>query len=299
MHSLNYHHLRYFWTIANEGTLRAAAKKLSISQPSISAQLKLLEETIGHPLFHRTGKGLKLTDTGRLVLEYAEDIFSTGRELMQAVQSGASTRTPSFYVGITDSLPKLIVREVLLPALKLKPAPRLVCKEGSLSELLPQLAAHRLDLVLADEPASAVHKIRIFNYPLGSCGITFCAAATLARQFKKNFPQSLNGAPMLLPGEHSSVRRAVDDWFHRNSIHPKIIGEFDDPALMKMFCREGLGIAPLHSVSVTDAMKTFQLMEVGDAPECRCHLHAVTAERRLKHPAILAITSHAQSDVFG
>jgi LysR family transcriptional regulator, transcriptional activator of nhaA len=296
---LNFHHLRYFWVVAKEGSLRAAAERLNVSQPSISAQLRLLEESLGHPLFNRDSRGLQLTDTGRLVLEYSEEIFATGRELLHAVRQSATERPAVFQVGITDSLPKFVARKMLHPALALTPAPRLICREGQLDELLPLLATHRLDLVLADEPVGAGHKFKVFNHPLGSCGVTFCAEQKLAAKLKKGFPKSLHGAPALLPVEGSSLRREIERWFHERGIEPRIAGEFDDAALMMFFAREGLGFLPLHSVAVEDARRTLQLAEIGDAPECRCHLHAITVERRLKQPAVLAVTTHAQEAVFG
>jgi LysR family transcriptional activator of nhaA len=297
MDFLNFHHLRYFWVVAKEGTLRAAAEVLKISQPSISAQLKLLEETLGEQLFRRSGRGLQLTDSGRTVLEYAEDIFSTGRELLEAVRDRATVRTPVFHVGITDSLPKLVARAMLQPATALQPTPRLVCREGQLDELLPLLATHRLDMILADEPAGASQRFKLFNHPLGSCGVTFCASAKLAASLRKGFPHSLHDAPALLPTEGSLFRRAVEQWFHEYGIRPRIIGEFDDAALMMFFGREGAGFLPLHSMAFDDARRTFKLAEIGQAPTCRCQLHAITAERRLTHPASVAVTSHMPEGV--
>lgn len=299
MEWLNYHHLRYFWVVAREGSLRAAADRLKVSQPSISAQLNQLEEFIGQPLFRRTGRGLTLTDTGRLVLEYAEDIFSTGRELLEAVRQGTPARARVFHVGITDSLPKLVARAMLQPALDLQPPPRLICREGQFDELLPLLASHRLDLVLGDEPAGGGHRFKIFNHPLGSCGVTFCAAPALAKSLRADFPKSLHDAPALLPTEGSVLRRTLEQWFHQNEVQPRIVGEFDDAALMLFFAREGLGFLPLHSVAVEDARRTFKLVEIGDAPSVRCHFHAITSERRVKDPAILAMTQHMQATVLG
>lgn len=296
---LNYHHLRYFWVVAREGSLRAAAERLNISQPSISAQINELEEFLGQPLFRRSGRGLALTDTGRLALDYAEDIFSTGRELLDAVRNDSPARTRVFHVGITDSLPKLVARAMLQPVLNLQPAPRIICREGQFDELLPLLASHRLDLVLGDEPAGGGHRFKVFNHPLGSCGITLCAAPELAKKLRANFPKSLHDAPALLPTEGSQLRRALEQWFHQNEVQPRVVGEFDDAALMQFFAREGEGFLPLHSVAVEDARRTFKLVEIGDVPSCRCHFHAITAERRVKDPAILAMTQHVQSSVLG
>ncbi len=298
MEWLNYHHLRYFWAAAKEGSLRAASEKLGVSQPSISAQLKLLEEALGQPLFKRAGRGQTLTETGKVVLEYAEDIFRTGHELLEAVRSGAGGGPPAFHVGVVDTLPKLVVRRMLASVLAMPNPPRLVCSEGLMTELFPQLAAHRIDMILADEPAPA-SQYRLFNHALGSCGVTFCAAPKLAARLRKGFPKSLDGAPAILPGEGTPMRSTVDLWFDAQGVRPRIIGEFADGAMMKMFARDGVGFIPVHSIAAEDAAATFRLAKVGSAPECQCHLHAITAERRLKHPAILTVTSHAQEAVFG
>lgn len=295
MEWLNYHHLRYFWVVAKEGSLRAAAERLHISQPSISAQLAQLEAFLGHSLFRRTGRGLQLSEMGRLALEYAEDIFSTGREFLEATRQANTARVQVLHVGITDSLPKLVARTLLKPVLALDPAPRLVCREGQLDELLPLLANHRLDLILADEPAGGGHRFKVFNHSLGSCGVSFCATPKLAAKLRRGFPHSLDQAPALLPTEGSLLRRGVEQWFHQHSIKPRIVGEFDDAALMLFFGREAAGFLPIPSIASDDAQSTFKLAVIGEAPSCRCHIHALTAERRLTNPAVLAITQHAQS----
>lgn len=299
MENLNFHHLRYFWAVAREGTLRAAAEKLHVSQPSVSAQISLIEESLGVALFQRKGRRLALTDAGRLAMEYADDIFSTAREMIRALHDPAGAKTPVFHVGVMDSLPKLLVLEMLRPALALNPAPRIVCREGQLEELLPLLAAHRLDMILADEAAGSERDFPLFNTTLGSCGITFCAKAKIAAKLRKGFPASLDGQPALLPSESSSYRRQLDAWFDRNNVKPKVVAEFDDLALMAMFAGEGYGIVPVYSAALENAKKTFGLTEIGDAPDCRCQIHAITAERKLKHAAIVAVTHSAQNVVFG
>jgi LysR family transcriptional activator of nhaA len=299
MESLNFHHLRYFWAVAREGTLRAAAEKMHVSQPSVSAQISQIEDALGVALFARSGRRLVLTDAGRLALEYADDIFSTAREMIRALQDPSGAKVPVFHVGVMDSLPKLLVLALLRPAMALSPAPRVVCREGQLDELLPLLAAHRLDMILADEAAGSDHEFPLFNHTLGSCGVTFCAAPKLAAKLRKGFPASLDGQPVLLPSESNSYRRSVEAWFAKKNVKPRVVAEFDDLALMAMFAKEGHGFAPVYSAALEDAKKTFALGEIGDAPECRCQIHAITAERKLKHPAILAVTDAAQNNIFG
>ncbi len=299
METLNFHHLRYFWAVAREGTLRAAAEKLHVSQPSVSAQISQIEDSLGVALFQRAGRGMVLTDAGRLALEYADDIFSTAREMVRALKDPSGTKVPVFHVGVMDSLPKLVVLALLRPVLALNPAPRIVCREGQLHELLPLLASHRLDMILADEAAGSENEFPLFNHVLGSCGITFCATKAIAGKLRKGFPASLHGQPVLLPSEASSYRRHLEAWFDRNKVKPKVIAEFDDLALMAMFAADGHGFAPVYSVALENAKKTFALSEIGDAPDCRCQIHAITAERKLKHAAIIAVTESAQREIFG
>ncbi len=299
METLNFHHLRYFWAVAREGTLRAAAEKLNVSQPSVSAQINQIEDSLGVALFQQVGRGLVLTDAGRMAMEYADDIFSIAREMVHALKDSTGAKVPVFDVGVMDSLPKLLVLALLKPVLALNPAPRIVCHEGQLHELLPKLAAHRLDMILADEAASSENEFRLFNTLLGSCGITFCATSKLARKLRKGFPASLDGQPALLPTVSNSYRRHLEAWFDRNNIKPKVVAEFDDLALMAMFAADGHGFVPVYSVALGHAKKTFALSEIGEAPDCRCQIHAITAERKLKHAAIRAVTESARRDIFG
>lgn len=309
MEWLNYHHLRYFWSVAREGGLRPAAERLNVSQPSISAQVRLLEEALGEPLFRRGGRGLVLTETGRLVYEYAEQIFSAGRELLAAVRTKSPRGVTPFHVGVTDGVPKLVAREILRPVLALgrgkeegegEGTPgRLVCREGHLEELLAALAGHRLDLVLADEGAPSSAKFKTFNHPLGSCPVTFCARpAFAARLRKEGFPDSLDGAPALLPTEHTPLRMAVERWFESLGVRPRAVAEFDDPALMEAFALDLDVVFPLHSVGVKEAGRHYGFRTVGEAAGCRPQFFAVTAERRIRHPAVRAVTEHAHRELF-
>jgi LysR family transcriptional activator of nhaA len=295
---LNYHHLRYFWTVAREGSLRKAAESLAVSQPSISAQIRLLEESLGEKLFRRSGRGLALTDAGRLVFEYAEQIFSVGRELLSAVRQKLPGRLAAFNVGITDSVPKLVAREILAPVFHIAEPFRTVCREGKIEDLLPQLAQHRLDLVLADEPAPSSVKFRTFNHLLGGCGVSFCAVPEVARRLKRGFPQSLHGAPALLPTENTSLRRVVQRWFDAHEVDPHVLAEFEDSALMRTFAVDVQGFFPVHSVALAETVSRYGFKVIGEAQDCRNDFHAITAERRLKHPAILAVTENAQLRLF-
>ena len=291
---LNYHHLRYFWTAAKEGSLARAAAKMHVSQPSISEQIRELEGALGEKLFRREGRKNVLTDAGLIVFGYAEQIFALGREMTNAVKQGPSAKTLRLYVGVTDSLPKLVTNEILKPVFSMTQTVHVICREGKMEDLLAQLAAHRLDIVLSDEPASSSTNFKTFNHPLGETGTVFCAEKKLGAKLKRGFPQSLQGAPALLPVENTSLRRALDSWFRERHIEPRVVAEFEDLALMKVMAAEGRGFIAVPIVSLDDAMARYGYQVVGKADKCRIQFHAITAERRIEHPAVSLITSKAR-----
>jgi LysR family transcriptional activator of nhaA len=298
MEWLNFHHLRYFYVVAREGGLRRGAEKLGVSQPSISAQLKLLEQALGEPLFRRTGRTLTLTDTGRLVFHYAESIFATGRELLSAIRQKTVQRASPVFVAVTDAVPKLVGGELLKPMFALEQQFRVVCREGKLDELLPQLAQHRLDIILADEPAPSSTKFKTFNHPLGTCGISFCAGPKLAAKLRRGFPRSLDGVPALMPSENTALRLIVDRWLDEHRVRPQIVAEFEDPALMKELAENLAGVFPLHNVTLAEAAERYGFKTIGLARGCHAQFFAITTERRIKHPAVVAVTEHAQLRLF-
>ncbi len=296
---LNYHHLRYFWMVARKGGVRKAAEELHVSQPSISAQLGLLEESLGEKLFKRSGRNLALTEVGQVVLSYADEIFSAGRELVSAVKQRPSKRPLRLNIGITDAVSKLITFEILRAAFRFTdPMIHIVCREGEIGPLVHQLQAHRLDLVLADEPASSSLKAKTFNHRLGRSGITFCAVPAVATKLRRNFPKSLDGAPALLPSENMGMRAALETWFDAQGIRPRVIGEFEDSALMEVCASGGRGFTVVHTVVDRAALKHYGLRVIAKVEECGSDFYAITAERRVKHPAAVAITEHAYSHLF-
>ncbi len=294
MEWLNYHHLRYFWTVAKEGSLARAAAKLHVSQPSISQQIRELETALGEKLFRREGRNNVLTDAGQLAFRYSDEIFALGRELLNAVKQRPGAKTLRLYVGVADSLPKLITNEILKPVFELPQTVHIVCREGKMEDLLAQLVAHRLDIVLADEPASSSTNFKTFNHPLGETGTTFCAEAQLAARLRKNFPRSLHEAPALLPTENTRLRRELETWFRDQKIRPRIVAEFEDLALMKVMASEGRGFIALPTWAVTDAREHYHFQPIGKTEKCRVQFHAITAERRIAHPAVAQITSQAR-----
>jgi LysR family transcriptional regulator, transcriptional activator of nhaA len=298
MEFLNFHHLRYFWMVARKGGVRRAAEELHVSQPSVSAQLRLLEESIGQKLFRRSGRNLVLTEMGYLVLNYADEIFSTGRELMNAVKQRPGKHPIRLNIGLTDAFPKLIAFQILKAAFRSDEAVHIICREGEIAPLIHQLQAHRLDIVLADEPASSALKAKTFNHRLGRSGITFCAVPALAAKLRRNFPQSLNDAPALLPATNMGMRAALDAWFDTQNIRPRIVGEFEDSALMEVCSAGGRGFTAVHTVIDRAALKHYGLRVIAKVEECGSDFYAITAERQLKHPAAVAITEHAYTNLF-
>lgn len=298
MEYLNFHHLRYFWAVARKGGVRKAAQELNVSQPSISAQLKLLEEALGEKLFQRSGRNLVLTESGQLVLSYADEIFSAGRELMNAVKQRPGTRALQLNVGMTDSLSKLIAFEILEPAFKFSHPTHIVCRQAEIGPLVQNLQSHRLDIVLADEPASSSLKTKTFNHRLGRSGVTFCAAPAIAAKLRRNFPQSLNGASALLPSTNMGMRTALETWFDAQGVRPRLVGEFEDSALMEVASSGALGFTTVHTVVDHAALKHYGLKVIAKVEECGSDFYAITAERLVKHPVALAITEHAYSKLF-
>jgi LysR family transcriptional activator of nhaA len=299
MDFLNFHHLRYFWTVARKGGVRKAAEELGVSQPSISAQLKVLEEALGEKLFRRSGRNLVLTETGQIVLSYADEIFSAGRELLNAVKQHPGNRALRLTVGMTDALSKLIAFEILQPAFHFAHPTHVICRQAELGPLVHQLQAHRLDIVLADEPATSTLNARIFNHRLGRSGVTFCAVPAIAARLRRNFPRSLHGAPALLPTQNMGMRIALETWFDEQGVRPHLVGEFEDATLMMVAASAGgLGFTMTPTVVGSAALKHYGLKAIANVEECGNDYYAITAERRVKHPVAAAITEHAYSQLF-
>jgi LysR family transcriptional regulator, transcriptional activator of nhaA len=292
--ALNYHHLLYFWAVAKEGSLRLASEVLHVSQPSISAQLKQLEESLGAPLFTRTTRRLILTDTGQTVLEYAEEIFSLGRELLTAVRQEPGERPLRLYVGVADSVPKIIVRQHLTPVFELRRLVRVICREGSLEELITQLAGHKLDVVLADEPSTSALRVRTFNQRLSTSAVVLCAAPVLAKRLAKNFPRSLDGAPAILPVGEMTLRRQLEHWFESHRVRPRVVAEVEDTALLTDLGVQGLGFIPIYSAVLDEIARLSRFQTLGIAKGLRMEVFAITAQRRLQHPGVVAMTARSE-----
>ena len=297
MEWLNYHHLLYFWTVAREGSLRAASERLNVSQPSISAQLTALEAALGEKLFQRAGRGKALTETGQLVANYAEEIFRLGQEMLSSVQGRGGGRLMRLQVGVVDSFPKLVTNRILKPVFELGESVHVLCREGKLEDLIAQLVVHRLDVVIADEPASGSLNVRTFNHRLGESTVTICAEKSLARRLRKGFPRSLNGMPALLPSSNTTLRGLLDKWFASARVQPRVLAEFEDLALMKALAADGKGFIALPTAALADAKVHYGFDRVGLAGRAREPFFAITAERRITHPAVAALTKSAPTNL--
>ncbi|WP_374568775.1 transcriptional activator NhaR [Ideonella sp.] len=297
---MNFKHLHYFWAAAKAGGIVRAGEQLHISPQTLSGQIKLLEERLGCALFRKAGRGLELTDEGRLVLGYADQIFALGTELEAKLSEARSgERTLDFHVGIADSVPKAVAYRLLEPALGVAAHVRLLCHEGKFQDLLGQLAVHRLDLVIADEPMGRQISVKAFNHLLGSTAMSFFAAPSLKRSLVGEFPQCLDGAPMLLQSASSAMRQRFDFWLAMHKIRPLVIGEFDDAALMKAFGGEGRGVFMTPTVLESETSAQYGVRVVGRTSDLVEEFYAVTVERQISHPCIAAITERAPDQLVG
>lgn len=295
---LNYHHLFYFWTIVHEGSVSAASRKLRLAQSTVSEQLKELEGSLGLVLFHRRKGKLHLTDDGSHVYRYADEIFALGRELTDTLSGRSMMRASRVVVGVSDLMPKLIVERLLAPALQHNPRLRLVCYEDRHERLIAELALYELDTVLTDTLVTPSSTFSGFSHLLGESPISLFAKPKLAGQLKRRFPKSLDGVPVLLPIEQTSLRTSLTHWFEAKGIRPQIRGEFQDSALMMMFGRAGEGICAAPTVMAEEIMTQHRLAMVAELDEVRERFYAVTAERKIVHSGVRAITEGARTQLF-
>ena len=298
MEWINYHHLLYFWTAAKEGSIAKACEKLRLAQPTISGQLRLLEEALGEKLFTRAGRGLAMTEAGQVVFRYADEIFSLGRELQDVLNGRPRGRPLRLFVGISDMVPKLIAYRVLQPALAMSEPVQIICEEDSPERLLADLAEHRLDVVLSDTPITSLVRVKAFNHLLGTCGVTLFAAPQMAIRYRKGFPACLDDAPFLLPAKGSSLRSALDQWMDEQKIRVKLVGEFKDSALMKTFGQAGAGIFAAPSAIEKEVREHYKVGVIGRVDSVTERFYAISVERKLKHPAVVAIREAARDRLF-
>jgi LysR family transcriptional regulator, transcriptional activator of nhaA len=298
MEWINYHHLLYFWTVVREGSISQAGRQLRLAQPTISAQLHSLEKQLGEKLFQKSGRKLVLTEIGQVVFSYADNIFQLGRELEDTLKGRPSGLPIRFTVGITDAMPKLIAYRLLEPALRMQQPVRLICQEGKPPQLLAELTLHGLDLVLSDSPPGSDVRTKAYSHLLGECGVHVFGSPGLASKLKNGFPKSLNGAPILLPTNGTALRRSLDQWFDQRSIRPSIVAETADSALMNVFGATGAGVFAAPAAIEKEIRRQFNVQRVGTMEGVRERYYAISVERKLKNPAVVAISESARTELF-
>jgi LysR family transcriptional activator of nhaA len=295
MEWLNYHHLLYFWTVARVGSVSRASEELRLTQATVSAQLKALEGALGEHLFRKAGRNLVLTDTGKLVFRYADEIFSLGQEMMGSLKGRSQGRLARLTVGVADVLPKQVAYQLIEPALKLGNSYRIICREGRNEELLPALATYDIDVVLTDAPIDPAFNVKAFSHLLNECGMILFGSPKLAAQYRRGFPQSLDGAPFLFPTRNTTARRSLDQWFDGQKIRPNVVAEFEDSALLKVFGQRGLGLFVAPSVISAEVQKQYGVKIVGHIGNLRERFFAISLDRKIRHPAVLAISEAAKA----
>lgn len=298
MEWLNYHHLLYFYTVAREGSVTRASQVLRLAQPTLSGQIRKLEEALDEKLFVRDGRNLVLSDVGRTVYRYADEIFAVGREMMDTLRGRPTHRPAKLLVGIADVVPKLICHRLLQAALELPDPVQLVLHEGKTHDLMAGLAVQEYDMVLTDAPLAPQVRVKAFNHSLGDCGVGFFAERSLAKRHRRGFPGCLDGAPMLLPTANTALRHSLDRWFEALEVRPVIVAEIEDSALLKVFGQHGAGIFPAPIVVAADVQQLHGVQLLGQTEEVREHFYAITVERRITHPAVAAIADAARAGIL-
>lgn len=299
MRWLNYHHLLYFWMVAKQGGLAKAAENLRLSPSTISTQIGRLEETLAHRLFERQGRKLVLTDAGHIVYRYADEIFLLGREIFDSLQEQPAQRPLKVNIGIAKVIPKLLAKKFLMPVLRLSPDVQLICHEDRSDRLLAELSIHNLDVVLTDAPVSSSVKVRAYSHQLAECETMLFAVESLARKYRRNFPASLRSAPFLLPAAGTALRSLLANWFDAHEIRPRITGEFDDSALLKVFGQQGHGVFAAPAIIRNEIKKQYGVREIGLIEGRKEQFFAISVEKKLKHPAVVAIAAAARNQFGG
>lgn len=294
MEWLNYHHLFYFYTVAREGGVTAAANRLLLAQSTLSAQIGELEGRLGARLFEKVGRRLVLTPTGRTVMQYADEIFGLGREMLDVVRGGASDKPLPFLVGVSDALPKLVVYQLLEPALRLPTPVSLIVTEGKVEPLLADLAIHALDMVLSDAPAAPYLKVRTHNRLVGDCPVSVLGTASLAAKYRPGFPRSLDGAPFVMPMPGTALRRSLDQWFDQMAIAPTVAAQVEDSALAKVMGAAGVGLFFAPSTIEVQVRRQFRAQVVGHIDDVRERFYVITTDRKIRHVAAQAVVERAK-----
>jgi LysR family transcriptional activator of nhaA len=294
---LNYHHLQYFWVVSREGSVARASEVLHVTPATISIQLRDLENALGVELFRKSGRGLALTEMGVAVQAYAQDIFTTGQELLDMVNGRPVGGPMILRVGIKDVMPKLVAHQLLAPTLQMSEDVRLACYEGGISKLIADLAIHKLDVVLSDTPIDPAMKVKAYSHLLGESEVVLVGTKSLAKKLRIGFPGSLTGAPLLLPMKNTLLRRSIDYFFEEIDVRPRIVGEFEDSAMLKMMGKAGVGAFPVASAISKEVEEMYGVEMIAKIPNLTEKYYALSVERKVKHPAVLAISEVARRNL--
>lgn len=298
MSALNYKHLHYFWAVAKAGGITRASEQLHLTPQTVSGQIGVFEDVLGYKLFERIGHRMELSDSGRVIFDYANKIFALGEELEGMLDRPTAGRQAVFRVGVADALPKSVAYRLLEPALRMAEPPYIICQEGKLTSLLGELAIQRQDIVIADSPIPPNVSVKGFSHLLGESGMTFFASKRLVQKPAVPFPECLDGAPMLLPGKDAAVRPRLVEWFEKTGVRPRCVAEFEDGALLKAFGQVGIGIFAVPSVIAREVVRQFGVVAIGRTSEVMEQFYAISTERQLTHPAVMAISSAARQKLF-
>jgi LysR family transcriptional regulator, transcriptional activator of nhaA len=298
LQDLNFLHLFYFWMVVRHGGITSACERLHLTQPTISTQIRKLEKSLGHELFNRDGRELELTEVGKTVFEYADDMFAVSREMLGALRGVPSQRSLRLHVGVPMVMPKLTTYRLLEPILHFPQPLQIVCQSAPLDTLVAELMRHQHDVILSDTPIASNKRVRTYSHPLGSCGIAFCATRDLAGQLQRRFPQSLDGAPMLLPAVNTEMRRLIDGWLDDTGLSPRITAEINDSALLQVFGSGGAGVFPIPAAVLPEAKRRYDVELVGQLDDLQLHFYAITLQRKLTHPAVVAISEAAKEGLL-
>jgi LysR family transcriptional activator of nhaA len=299
MQMLNYHHLYYFWIVVKEGSITAACQQLRVAQPTVSEQIKTLENSLGCKLFLRAGRRLTLTESGRLVYRHADEIFALGQDLVNTLKGySPQVQRLRLNVGIANVMPKLLVFRLLEPATRIAEPVNIVCQEGNHLDLLTKLSFYELDILLTDTPIGSQAKIKAFNHLLGECGTSVFGAKNVAKKYQDRFPRSLHQAPFLFPLSNTALRRSLDNWFNNHNLQPALVGEFEDSALLKLFGQAGFGLFVMPTVEEREILAQYDVAVIGRLEDVKERFYAISTERKVKNPAVLAITAAAHSSIF-
>ncbi|WP_243221336.1 transcriptional activator NhaR [Methylobacter sp. S3L5C] len=298
MQRINYQHLFYFWNVAREESITRACEKLHLAQPTISGQLTVFEEAVGEKLFYKNGRKMALTDTGRVVFRYADEIFSLGQELTNTLKGRPTGRPLRLVLGVADALPKLVVYRLIEPVFQLPEPVQIVCYEDKAERLMAEISLQGIDLVLSDAPLAQSSSANAFNHLLGECTVTVFGTPQLAAVYRPDFPRSLTGAPFLLPTSNTALRRSLDQWFDTENIHPKIQAEIEDSALIKTFGSGGAGLFVAPTTVETEIQRQYDVEVIGRIDTVKERFYAITARRKMKHPAVTAVLENAREKLF-